>query len=153
MAAPALAQSAHDRPWASANAILTIDPYEGNGIDWDAATADPRLKAVLHRASIGDRVDKAFLARAAEAHKRGLLWGAYHLGQAGDPRAQADLLVSLARKSGAGLLALDIEDLGPPNMSLDDAQIFINRVYEQTHPLSSTLHQLVSLPGDIAALR
>ena len=130
--APCMALAQTTTPWKRSEALLVIDPYEGNSIDWDKAVADPKLRAVLHRASIGDRTDTAFVARAKEARTRGLMWGAYHLGKTGDPKVQADRLLELAAKTDTTFLALDIEALGGSNMALKDAEIFVRHVHERT---------------------
>ena len=128
----ARAQGTYDRPWLRTDAVLVLDPYEANAIDWDAVAHDTKVKGILHRASIGGRTDRQFVARAAEARRHGLLWGGYHLGLVGDPRAQADLLLSLASQTGTQLLALDIEGIVGNNMQLPDAEVFVRRIHEKT---------------------
>lgn len=127
-----VAQPSHDEPWKQGAALLVIDPYELNAIDWRSVSSDKKVKAVIHRASIGARTDKAFVRRAAEAKRNGLLWGGYHLGLSGDPIAQADLLLSLAEQTQTTFLALDIEALGGNNMSLADAERFISKIHAET---------------------
>jgi GH25 family lysozyme M1 (1,4-beta-N-acetylmuramidase) len=63
-------------------------PVEGNDIDWDKLATDKRVVAIIHRATIGDRVDKKYADRKIEAKKRGYKWGAYHFGKPGDPIKQ-----------------------------------------------------------------
>jgi lysozyme len=132
--AGAIAQSADNRPWENPNVPIVIDPYAGNSVEWDKVVTDRRVAAVIHKASEGSETDGTFLHRATEAKKRGLLWGAYHLGRPGDPIAQADLLIELANKTGAKFLAIDIEEDNPAKfMSLDDAVRFIEHVQNVTH--------------------
>ena len=119
-------------PWKSSGALLILDPYEANDYDIARVASDPKVQAIIHQASQGSRVDRKFLARAAAARAAHLRFGAYHLGLKGDPKAQADLLVGLAQKSGAQFLALDIEDIGGNNMPLTNAEIFAKRVFEKT---------------------
>jgi lysozyme len=126
-------------PWDDPAIPILIDPYAPNDINWDKAVTDKRLLGVIHQASKGKDKDPKFVSRAAEAKKRGLLWGAYHLGRPGNPNAQADLLLAQADKTGAKFLALDI-DGDDPNVfiSLDDAVKFIERIYEKTHRYPAT---------------
>src|SRR5437867_13422182 len=63
-------------PWKNPNIALAIDPYERNEIDWDKLATDPRVVAIIHRATIGDRVDRLYDQRKIEAKKRGYKWGA-----------------------------------------------------------------------------
>ena len=133
----ALGQSLHDRPWLLADVPLVIAPSAEDTIEWNALATDPRVKAVVHKASQGSRADPAFLTRAEEAKKRGLFWGAYHLGTPGDPLGQAEFFVDLASQSGAKFLALEIQDLDPQrSMSLEDAAKFVEHVHFLTgrHP-------------------
>jgi GH25 family lysozyme M1 (1,4-beta-N-acetylmuramidase) len=131
--AGAAAQTPWSRPWDDPDVPIIIDPYAGNRIDWDKAITDKRLHAVIHKASEGLTPDPKFVSRADEAKRRGLLWGAYHLGRPGDPIAQADLLLDLAAKTGAKFLAIDIEEDNPAKfMSLPDAQTFMEHVHTKT---------------------
>jgi lysozyme len=94
---------------------------------------DTRVKAVIHKASQGLSEDPQFVTRAGEAKARGFLWGAYHLGKPGDPIRQATFFLSLATKTGATFLAIDIEDDNPAKfMSITDAAKFIEYVHTQT---------------------
>jgi lysozyme len=88
---PVFAQSQEFRePWKNPNIALAIDPYERNDIDWDKLATDKRVVAIIHSATIGDRVDRKYFERKDEAKKRGYKWGAYHFGKPGDPIKQAD---------------------------------------------------------------
>ena len=54
----AFAQSPEfSEPWNNPKIALAIDPFEKNEIDWDALATDPRVVAIIHRATIGDRAD------------------------------------------------------------------------------------------------
>lgn len=118
-------------PWNDNKPIIILDPYEGNNIDWKLLKTDKNIKGIVHRATIGMREDKAFEGRKKKAKKEHLYFGAYHLGKPNNPIEQADYFLKIA--GNTKLLALDIEDDDPAKfMSLDDAQIFINRIYEKT---------------------
>lgn len=129
----AFARSSGNRPWEDPSVPIIIDPYAENDINWDKAVTDKRLMAVIHKASEGDETDPKFVERAAEAKKRGLLWGAYHLGRPGDPIKQAKKFLDLANATGAKFLAIDIEADDPSKfMSLQDAAKFIEYVHSET---------------------
>jgi lysozyme len=125
--------SDYHRPWNHADAVIVIDPYYANPVDWRRVVTDKKVKAVIHKASDGQRIDPKFVERAAQARKVGLLWGAYHLGRPGDPIRQANLLLSQARKTHATFLALDIEGEDARKwMSLKDATRFIQHIHQNT---------------------
>lgn len=133
VAGAAMAQSASDRPWLLPQVPIVIDPYEANTVNWVQVKTDPRVRAVIHRASHGLRADARFRQRHGEATAAGLLYGAYHLGKPGDPVAQADFLLSQVAGTDITFLALDIEDDNPARfMSLADSERFIERIHEKT---------------------
>jgi GH25 family lysozyme M1 (1,4-beta-N-acetylmuramidase) len=128
----ALAQSEFNEPWKNPHIALAIDPYEKNDIDWDLLATDKRVVAIIHRATIGDRVDRRYAERELEAKKRGYKWGAYHFGRPGDPIKQADFFLATVKPGKDDLIALDLESTEPTDMSLDEARMFIKRIHEQT---------------------
>jgi GH25 family lysozyme M1 (1,4-beta-N-acetylmuramidase) len=112
---------------------LAIDPFEGNALDWEKLATDKRVVAIIHRATIGDRVDKKYAERKIEAKKRGYKWGAYHYGKPGDPIKQADFFLETAKPEPDDLIALDLESTDfAKHMSFDEARVFINRIKEKT---------------------
>jgi lysozyme len=122
-----------NEPWNDPKIAIAIDPFEGNDIDWDQLATDPRVVAVIHRATIGDRADKKYAERKIEAKKRGYKWGAYHFGKPGDPIKQADFFLDTVRPEKDDLIALDLEsDDATKHMSFEEARVFINRVREKT---------------------
>ena len=135
----ALAQSPEfSEPWKNPKIALTIDPFEGNDIDWDELATDTRVVAIIHRATIGDRVDRKYAERRDEAKKRGYKWGAYHLGKPGDPIKQADFFLETVQPKADDLMALDLESVdAKKHMSFAEAPVFIKRIKERTgrHPL------------------
>jgi len=131
---PILAQSPEfNEPWKNPNIALAIDPFEGNSIDWDQLATDKRVVAIIHRATIGDRVDRKYAERKLEAKQRGYKWGAYHFGKPGDPIKQADFFLETVKPEADDLIALDLDGTDPAqHMSFDEARIFIKRVQERT---------------------
>jgi len=122
-----------NEPWKNPNVALAIDPFEGNAIDWAKLATDKRVVAIIHRATIGDRVDKKYAERKIEAKKRGYKWGAYHYGKPGDPIKQADFFLATVKPEPDDLLALDLESTDfDKHMSFEEARVFINRVKEKT---------------------
>lgn len=120
-------------PWNKSNTSIVIDAYEGNSIDWNKMATDPKVVGVIHRSSIGTKIDSQYVARKKIALERGYLWGAYHLGRPGNTIAQADLLLSLVKNEPNTLMILDLEDTSSGSfMSIDEAVVFMDYVYEKT---------------------
>lgn len=132
LGANAFAQTEFNQPWLVKSRPLIIDAYQGNDIEWGQLKTDPRVKAVIHRASIGMRVDTKYAARMKEAKKRGYLWGSYHLGKTGDPIKQAELYLSVAKPDSKDLMVIDIEAIGGSNMSLANAMVFAKHIRSKT---------------------
>jgi GH25 family lysozyme M1 (1,4-beta-N-acetylmuramidase) len=129
-----LAQSSEfTEPWKNPNIALAIDPFEGNPIDWDLLATDKRVVAIIHRATIGDRVDRKYAERKIEAKRRGYKWGAYHLGKPGDPIKQADFFLETVKPDKDDLLALDLESTDyTKHMGFEEARVFIKHIKEKT---------------------
>ena len=122
-----------NEPWKNSKVALAIDPFEGNDIDWDKLATDKRVVAIIHRATIGDRIDKKYAERKIEAKNRGYKWGAYHLGKPGDPIKQADFFLDTVKPEKDDLLALDLESTDfEKHMSFGDARAFVYRVAQKT---------------------
>src|SRR5882672_10130981 len=112
LACSALGQSPEfTEPWKNPTIALAIDPYEKNDIDWDKLATDKRVVAIIHRATIGGRVDRKYAERRDKAKKRGYKWGAYHFGRPGDPIKQADFFLKTVRPADDELIALDLESV------------------------------------------
>lgn len=122
-----------NEPWKNPNIAIAIDPFEGNAIDWEQLSTDKRVVAIIHRATIGFRVDTKYAERKIEAKKRGYKWGAYHFGKPGDPVKQADFFLATVRPEADDLIALDIDGLDTAkHMSFEEAREFITRIKEKT---------------------
>lgn len=120
-------------PWTKEKSTIVIDAYDGNSIDWDKMASDRKVAGVIHRSSIGLKVDSQYVARKKIALERGYLWGAYHLGRPGNTIAQADLFLSLIKDEPNTLMILDLEDTGSGSfMTINEAVVFMNYVYEKT---------------------
>jgi GH25 family lysozyme M1 (1,4-beta-N-acetylmuramidase) len=122
-----------NEPWKNPNIAIAIDPYEGNPIDWAQLATDKRVVAIIHRATIGFRVDAKYAERKVEARKRGYKWGAYHFGKPGDPIKQADFFLEIVKPDKDDLIALDLDGLDTTkHMSFAEARLFIDRIKEKT---------------------
>lgn len=140
-------------PWNRSNTSIVIDAYEGNSIDWNKMATDTKVAGVIHRSSIGTKVDSQYIARKKIALERGYLWGAYHLGRPGNTIAQADLFLSLVKDEPNTLMILDLEDTSSGSfMSINEAVVFMDYIYEKTgripvvyanHSVTQTLNQKV----------
>jgi len=120
-------------PWKKDWTAIVIDAYQGNPIDWDKMESDERVIGVIHRSSIGNKVDSKYKSRKAIAKQRGYLWGAYHLGYKGDVKKQVDLFLELINGEQDTLMILDLEDTGNGTfMTVDEAVTFMEMVYERT---------------------
>jgi len=126
-------QASLNRPWEREDTSIVIDAYEGNGIDWNKMATDTKVIGVIHRSSIGARIDKKYFERKKIALERGYLWGAYHLGRRGNTKAQADLFLDLIGEDEDTLMILDLEDTASSSfMSIEEAIVFMEYVYEKT---------------------
>jgi lysozyme len=130
----------------AANSVLNLSHYDLVRPDFDALKRQG-IVGVIHEATYPrlDR-DAKYLDRQMGALRAGLLWGAYHYGDATDPIRQADHFLSVVsnawaqanpatRPSAGVLLVLDFEKNGHypgGTMRPDQAVAFIERIRERT---------------------
>lgn len=123
---------AHHAPWSNPRNALVLDVYEKNAIDWDKLAGEPRVAAVIHRASVGFVADAAYIAQRFLARKHGCKWGSYHVGTSDDPVKQADFYLRTVGAARDEVLVLDLEDVsGGKFMNLDQAQVFLRRIHRK----------------------
>jgi lysozyme len=138
-----------DAPWKDSTVALVIDPYSANSIDWDKLATEPRVVAVIHKATIGiSKLDPGYVKRKQEALKRGYLWGSYHWGVTGQPEKQADFYIDTVKPGPDELVALDLEDgTSTTLMNVDEAILFVERVKARIgrYPLLYTNHSTAKL--------
>jgi lysozyme len=122
----------------AANCVVNLSHYDEMSPNF-AQMAKEQIVGVIHEATFPRfNQDTRYSERARAAASAGLLWGAYHFGDATDPARQADhfLNVVAARAPGSSaLLVLDFEknDHYPGGtMSLDQAAAFVERVRQRT---------------------
>lgn len=149
VAVPTTRAAEFDRPWNDPQVALLIDPFFGNSIDWAKLKTEPRVVAVIHKATIGTtKIDPAYFTRRTQARERGYLWGSYHWGVAGQPEAQADHYLDTVKPADDELIALDLEDARSTKlMNADEALRFIRRIKERTgrFPVLYTNHASAKL--------
>jgi lysozyme len=130
----------------SATNVVNLSHYDMMRPDFDALKRQG-IVGVIHEATYPrlDR-DAKYLDRQMGALRAGLLWGAYHYGDATDPIRQADHFLSVVsnawaqanpatRPSAGVLLVLDFEKNGHypgGTMRPDQAVAFIERIRERT---------------------
>lgn len=133
--------AATNQPWNNIQTALVIDIYHGNEIDWEALAKDPRITAIIHKATEGvTYTDPRYHARKQKALKRGYLWGSYHLGRADDPIEQAKHYLKTINPSDNELMALDLESLSSRFMTIDTTRKFLTHIKSVTgrYPLLYT---------------
>lgn len=138
-----------DHPWNDAKRALLIDPYHGNSIDWNQLSTEPRVVAIIHKATRGTKeLDSAYISRKQEARGRGYLWGSYHWGVTGKPEEQADHYIDTVAPGDDELISLDLEDATSSTlMNADEALRFVKRVNERIgrYPVLYTNHASAKL--------
>ena len=146
---PVLQTTEFQRPWDDPNTAIAIDPYHANSIDWDKLKTEPRVIAIIHKATIGaSELDPAYFTRKEEAKKRGYLWGSYHWGVSGDPEKQADYYLDTVKPGDDELIALDLEDATSKKlMNAEESLRFIKRIKERAgrYPVLYTNHRSAKL--------
>jgi GH25 family lysozyme M1 (1,4-beta-N-acetylmuramidase) len=143
-------------PWRDQNRALVIDGYEHNSIDWAKLANEKRVVGFINKATdgVGEpwnctnpdtslevcrlKFRRYFVAQELYQTRRmlakslGMKWGSYHLGRKGNPIAQADHYLDMAKPTDDEVMALDIEGLEDKWMSLEDAQKFVVRIHDKT---------------------
>src|SRR5205809_5202641 len=130
----------------SATNVVNLSHYDMMRPDF-AAIKRQGIVGVIHEATYPPFArDSKYLDRQLGALQAGLLWGAYHYGNASDPIRQADHFLSVVsgvwaqanpaiRPSTGVLLVLDFEKNGHypgGTMRADQAVAFVERIRERT---------------------
>jgi len=129
-----------------ATSVVNLSHYDMMRPDFDAIRRQG-VVGVIHEATYPSfQRDAKYLDRQMGALRAGLLWGAYHYGNASDPIRQADHFLSVVsnawaqanpvtRPSAGVLLVLDFEKNGHypgGSMRPDQAVAFVERIRERT---------------------
>jgi lysozyme len=111
---------------------VIIDLSHHNSVtDWQAIKAAGML-SVIHKATQGSSyVDPTYQSRKQAALAAGLLWGAYHFGESGNPTGQAEHFLRVVQPEPTDLLVLDWEEYIDTTMRLAQAEIFVHHVAEK----------------------
>ena len=112
--------------------VLDLSHYN-TILDWNKIR-DAGIVGIIHKSTEGGTyVDKEYAERRQQAIAAGLLWGAYHFGNATEVEEQVqNFLKNVDWENWPTLLALDYEPNQKSQMSLDQARVFMQRVYEIT---------------------
>jgi len=156
-------------PWRDKTRGIVIDAYDKNKIDWQLLQKDKRIVGFIAKASdgltspyscksAGNKTEitlckktwsnyslkrELYNSRRIIAKSLGLKWGAYHLGRAGNPIAQANHFIDFAKPGPDDLIALDIEHgSGEEWISLKDGEIFAAHIKKRLgrYPMLYTNH-------------
>ena len=127
----------------ASNSVVNLSHYDLMRPDFGQMKREG-IVAVIHEASYPrfDR-DTYYGARQDAATRAGLLWGAYHYGDATDPIKQAEHFISVVESQWRGpalkpagvLLVLDFEKNGHypgGTMRVDQAVTFVERIRQRT---------------------
>jgi lysozyme len=127
----------------AANSVVNLSHYDLLRPDFQRMKAEGIL-GVIHEATYPrfDR-DSYYGTRQNAATRAGLLWGAYHFGDATDPIRQAEHFLSMVESQWRGptlhptgiLLVLDFEKNGHypgGTMRVDQAVTFVERIRQRT---------------------
>ncbi len=127
----------------ASNSVVNLSHYDLMQVDFERMKAEG-IVGVIHEATYPrfDR-DSHYGNRQVAAIRAGLLWGAYHFGDATDPVRQADhFLGTVASQVDGGsprpdgvLLVLDFEKNGHypgGTMRVDQAVTFVERIRQRT---------------------
>ncbi len=129
----------------ASNSVVNLSHYDGMRPDF-GRMKEEGIVGVIHEATYPrfDR-DSQYSVRQQAATRVGLLWGAYHFGDATDPIRQADHFLTVVETSWSQanleprpngiLLVLDFEKNGHypgGTMRVDQAVAFVERIRERT---------------------
>jgi len=125
------------------NSVVNLSHYDLMRVDFEAMKREG-VVGVIHEATYPrlDR-DSYYGTRQTAAARAGLLWGAYHFGDATDPIRQAEHFLTVVASNWRGpsvqpsgvLLVLDFEKNGHypgGTMRVDQAAKFVERIKQRT---------------------
>jgi lysozyme len=124
----------------AANSVVSLSHYDERAPDF-IGMQRAGVEGIIHEATYpGFEFDEKYASRQSEASRAGLLWGAYHFGNATDGARQADyFLEAVARSRSARsegvLLVLDAErntHYSGGTMQVEQAVRFVRRVRDRT---------------------
>ncbi|HEX9746475.1 MAG TPA: glycoside hydrolase family 25 protein [bacterium] len=115
-----------------ANAVVMLSQFDKE-VDFDEVRQDG-IVGIVHRAAQGhSSIDEEYRSRKEEAHKRNLLWGAYHFGMRGDGVEQARYFLKYVMPDPGDLLVLAHYEIDNyPEMTLKEAEDFVATIHGET---------------------
>src|SRR3954451_15331184 len=125
------------------NSVVNLSHYDLMRVDFEAMKREG-VVGVIHEATYPPSVsDASYGPRQTAAARAGLLWGAYHFGDATDPIRQAEHFLTVVASNWRGpsvqpggvLLVLDFEKNGHypgGTMRVDQAARFVERIKQRT---------------------
>lgn len=119
------------------NSVVNMSHYDLMRVDFVGMKREG-IVGVIHEASYPRfERDAYYRSRQQQATRAGLLWGAYHFGDATDPVQQADHFLRAAGPASPSgtLLVLDFEKNNHypgKSMRVDQAVAFVKRIHERT---------------------
>jgi lysozyme len=152
------------------NSVVNLSHYDLQRADFEQMKKEG-IVAVIHEATYPRFVrDSYYGTRQDAATRAGLLWGAYHFGDATDPIRQAEHFLNVVESNWRGpalrpngvLLVLDFEKNGHypgGTMRVDQAITFVERIRQRTgrypglYCSEYRLHQMLYAPRITAAQR
>jgi lysozyme len=113
---------------AYANAVIDISHHNGS-LDLSIAQ-NAGIVGVIQKATQGTTFsDPTYQPNYGQAHRLGLMWGAYHFGNGDDGVSQADFFLNTVQPASTTLLVLDFEsNKAGSSMSLQDAKDFVTHI-------------------------
>src|SRR5436190_19379546 len=130
-------------PALAGKSVVNLSHYDLMRVDFEAMKREG-VVAVIHESSYPRfERDSYYGTRQNAATRAGLLWGAYHFGDATDPIRQAEHFLGMVASQWRGpgprpsgiLLVLDFEKNGHypgGTMRVDQAVTFIERIRQRT---------------------
>ncbi len=129
----ASAQTKYKQAWKSASSSIILDAFYMNDLDVDKIKTDEKVVGLIHKATEGvNTVDPKFSERQAGAYKNHMLLGAYHLGTNADVPKQVELFLQTVNDTKNTLLVLNLQRQGEDAMNPEQAEQFVEMVYERT---------------------
>jgi lysozyme len=125
------------------NSVVNLSHYDLMRVDFEQMKREG-VVGVIHESSYPKFVrDSYYGSRQTAATRAGLLWGAYHFGDATDPLKQAEFFLNTVASNWRGpsvqpngvLLVLDFEKNGHypgGTMRVDQAARFVERIKQRT---------------------
>ena len=112
---------------------VVIDLSHFNNVTSFAEIQQSGIVGVIHKATEGTGwSDPTYARRKQQALAAGLLWGAYHFGVNEDGTAQAEYFLSMVNPGPQDLLALDFEQNPSSQMTIAQAEQFVEEIYSKT---------------------